>query len=165
MLIRKENEIEIWTDTVEKGTAKKCFISAIIVAFFLLFLQFFLGLDYTIKETYYFIMFFVGAPSLLFIMAGLINLTTENEKSQIILRINAEYIEIFRKKKNKDKKILMKNLNKINKITSNYGSFIVFFYIENNKECKYDLPISTANKNLIENAIKEYNNNVVVEEH
>ena len=162
MLVRKDNEIEIWTDTIEKGTAKKCFICAIIVIVFLLFLQLSLGLDYRIKETYNFIMFFVGVPSSLFIIAGLINLIKENKKSQLLLRINAEYIEILRK--NKYKKILMGNLNRINKVSSNYGSVIVFFYIENNKECKYNLPISVVNKNLIEIAIKEYKKDLLISE-
>ena len=37
MLIRKDNEIEIWTDTVPKGTGKECLIIALLGAIFFLF--------------------------------------------------------------------------------------------------------------------------------
>lgn len=37
MLIRKDNEIEIWTDTVPKGAGKKCLIIALVGAIFFLF--------------------------------------------------------------------------------------------------------------------------------
>ena len=162
MLIRKENEIEIWTDLPPKGQAKYCFIASAIVAVILLFGFSVFDLDYMIKETYYFMMFWVGMPTSLFVIAGLINLKNEKRKSELVLKVNPNYIEIFRK--NKEKKILIENLNKINKVISKYGSVIVFFYIENNKTYKYSLPVSGANKNLIEIAIKEYLKDIIIEE-
>lgn len=162
MLVRKENEIEIWTDVPQKGQAKYCFIASVIVAVILLLLFLLFDSDYTIKETYYAMMFWVGMPTSLFIIAGFINLMNEKRKAELVLKINSNYIEIFRK--NKEKKILMENLNKINKVISKYGSVIVFFYIENNKIYKYSLPVSGVNKNLIEIAIKEYKKDVLISE-
>lgn len=162
MLIRKENEIEIWTDIPQKGQAKHCFIASAIVAVILLIIFSVFDLDYMVKETYYFMMFWVGIPTSLFVIAGLINLNNEKRKSELVVKVNPNYIEIFRK--NKEKKILMENLNKINKVISKYGSVIVFFYIENNKIYKYSLPVSGANKNLIEIAIKEYKKDLLISE-
>lgn len=162
MLIRKENGIEIWTDVPPKGLAKYCFIAAAIVAVILLCGFTVFNLDYMVKETYYFMIFWIGIPSSLFVIAGLISLNTEKRKSELVVKVNSNYIEIF--KKNKDKKILMENLNKINKVISKYGSVIVFFYMENNKIYKYSLPVSGANKNLIEIAIKEYKKDLLISE-
>lgn len=162
MLIRKEKEIEIWTDVPPKGQAKYCFIAAAIVAVILLCIFTVFDLDYMVKETYYFMAFWVGGPASLFVIAGLISLNTEKRKSELVVKVNSNYIEIFRK--NKEKKILMENLNKVNKVISKYGSFIVFFYMENNKIYKYSLPVSGANKNLIEIAIKEYLKDIIIEE-
>ena len=59
----------------------------------------------------------------------------------------------------------LQQITKINKVSSSLGSFIVIFYSDNKKEQKYSFGISAANKNLLAIAIKEYNNDVVVEEH
>ncbi len=138
------------------------FFAAAIVAVVLLFGFTVFGLDYMVKETYYFMMFWVGIPASLFVIAGLISLSNEKRKSELVLKVNPNYIEIFRK--NKEKKILMENLNKVNKVISKYGSVIVFFYMENNKIHKYSLPVSGANKNLIEIAIKEYKKDLLISE-
>ena len=53
MLVRKENEIELWTDTMKKGTGKETIaigIGAIIILTVLMIIK---GCDFSVVENYY----------------------------------------------------------------------------------------------------------------
>lgn len=161
MLVRKENEIEIWTDTMKKGTGKATIAIGIGAIIILTVLMIIIGCDFSVVETYY-ILGLLFLPCVIILICGFIFIKKENNKN-LIARVNSEYVELFNKKDNKQIKI--QQITKINKVSSSLGSFIVLFYSDNKKEQKYSFGISTANKNLLAIAIKEYNNDVVVEEH
>ena len=161
MLIRKENEIELWTDTMKKGTGKETIAIGIGAIIILTVLMIIIGCDYSVVETYY-ILGVLFLPCVIILICGFIFIKKENNKN-LIARVNSEYVELFNKKDNKQIKI--QQITKINKVSSSLGSFIVLFYSDNKKEQKYSFGISAANKNLLAIAIKEYNNDVVVEEH
>ncbi len=161
MLIRKENEIELWTDTMKKGTGKETIAIGIGAIIILTVLMIIIGCDFSVVETYY-ILGVLFLPCVIILICGFIFIKKENNKN-LIARVNSEYVELFNKKDNKQIKI--QQITKINKVSSSLGSFIVLFYSDNKKEQKYSFGISAANKNLLAIAIKEYNNDVVVEEH
>jgi len=162
MLVRKDNEIEIWTDVQEKGRAKKCFVTAIAVMVIFMFGTLVFDLDYSIKETYYFILIFVGFPPSLFLIAGFINLLNERQKTELRVKVNSDYIEINRKKQ--VKKISLGQISKVNAVSSKYENCIVIFYIEENSEKKYSFPISASNRGLVIIALKEYKQDIVIQE-
>ena len=161
MLVRKENEIELWTDTMKKGTGKETIAIGIGAIIILTVLMIIIGCDFSVVETYY-ILGLLFLPCVIILICGFIFIKKENNKN-LIARVNSEYVELFNKKDNKQIKI--QQITKINKVSSSLGSFIVLFYSDNKKEQKYSFGISAANKNLLAIAIKEYNNDVVVEEH
>lgn len=158
MLIRNENEIEIWNDTMKKGTGKNCIMIALIGMIIFILLTIGTGYDFTIIETYYFLgmLFF---PCFIILICGFIFIKRENTK-KLIAKINSNYVELYRKK-NRKKQINIKQITKINKVSSLLGNFIVIFYKDNEKECKYSFEISIANKNLLMIAIQEYNNTII----
>lgn len=160
MLVRKDNEIEIWTDVMQKGTAKKCFIVSGLATIFFLFYAFQLGLDYSMKETQIFICFLLS-PCFFVLICGFISLKAENNK-HLVLKINSEFIEINRKKD--IIKISLKQISKLTTMTSLYGSFIVIFYRDDNIEKKYSFPISASNRGLVKIAIKEYLKDIIIDE-
>ena len=160
MIIRKDEEIEIWSDEVRKGEAKKCFIGAIISLIILTFCVFTMNLDFSIIETYYFVAIFIGFPCSLMILAGILFLFKEKQNPTLLSKMNKEYIEIYGKK---DIKIEMNKIKKINNLTSNLGNFIVIFFEENDSTKKFSFEVSAANRGLFEKGIKEYNKNIVIE--
>ena len=147
MLIRKDNEIEIWTDTVPKGTGKECLIIALLGAIFFLFFLLIMNVDFSIIETYYLLIMLLS-PCILIFICGCIFITKENNKKLIA--------------KNNEKQINIEQIMKINKVSSSLGSFIIIFYKNENKEEKYSFEVSCANKNLLAIAIHEYNNKIIV---
>lgn len=164
MLVRKDNEIEIWTDVPEKGQAKHCFVAAIVVAIILMIGFSGFEPDYTIKETYFALFIFVGMPTMMFIIAGFISLINEKEKTQLILKVNSEYIEIYEKKE--IKKIL---LNQINKVIMQYYTFkkgdtIAIFYEEDSIEKTYFLRVPMVCRGLVKVAMKEYKSDLLIDE-
>lgn len=157
MLVRKENEIEIWTDTIEKGTGKKCIIISLVAMIIFTILIFFMGWDFSIKETYYaLVMLFF--PCFIILICGFIFIKRENNKN-LIAKVNSDFVELYRKKDTKQ--ININQIAKINKVSSSLGNFIVIFYDD---ECKYSFEISPANKNLLVMAIKEYNSNIAIKD-
>ncbi len=158
MLIRKDNEIEIWTDTVPKGTGKKCLIIALVGAIFFLFVFFKMNVNFSIIETYYFLIMLLF-PCILSFICGCIFITNENNK-KLIAKVNDKYVILY--KKNNEKQINIEQITKINKVSSSLGSFIIIFYKNENKEEKYSFEVSYANKNLLAIAIHEYNNKIIV---
>lgn len=158
MLIRKDNEIEIWTDTVPKGTGKECLIIALLGAIFFLFFLLIMNVDFSIIETYYLLIMLLS-PCILIFICGCIFITKENNK-KLIAKVNDKYVILY--KKNNEKQINIEQITKINKISSSLGSFIIIFYKNENKEEKYSFEVSCANKNLLAIAIHEYNNKIIV---
>lgn len=57
---------------------------------------------------------------------------------------------------------MLSQITKLNKISSTLGTFIVIFYKDKEKEYKYSLKISSANKNLLVMAIQEYRKDIVI---
>ena len=164
MLVRKENEIEIWTDEPQKGQAKYCFIASAIVEVVLSLVFSVFDSDYTIKETYYVLMFFVGLPTLMFVIAGFLNLMNERIKAQLIVKVNGEYIEIYEKKG--IKKILLKQINKVimQYYTFKKGDTIAIFYEEDSVEKKYFLRVPMVCRDLVKVAMKEYKSDLLIDE-
>ena len=72
MLNRKENEIEIWTDTVEKGNGKKYIIIGLITMLIFIILAILMKMDFSIIETYIFMVTIYFFPSYLFFISGII---------------------------------------------------------------------------------------------
>ena len=70
MLNRKENEIEIWTDTVEKGNGKKYIIIGLITMLIFIILAILMKMDFSIIETYIFMVTIYFFPSYLFFISG-----------------------------------------------------------------------------------------------
>lgn len=160
MLIRKENEIEIWTDTIEKGKGKKAVILGIVTIIFWVIVVASFPAGFSIKESYYILGLF-SFPSFIIIISGLIIIKREKEGSNIIAKVNNDYVILYEQKN--EKQINIKQITKINKISSSLGSFLTLFYNENGQEKKYLFNISPANKNILVIAIKEFNKNVEVE--
>ena len=156
MLIRKDNEIEIWTDTVPKGTGKECLIIALLGAIFFLFFLLIMNVDFSIIETYYLLIMLLS-PCILIFICGCIFITKENNK-KLIAKVNDKYVILY--KKNNERQINIEQITKINKVS--LGSFIIIFYKNENKEEKYSFEVSCANKNLLAIAIHEYNNKIIV---
>ena len=146
MLIRKDNEIEIWTDTVPKGTGKECLIIALLGAIFFLFFLLIMNVDFSIIETYYLLIMLLS-PCILIFICG------------CIAKVNDKYVILY--KKNNERQINIEQITKINKVSSSLGSFIIIFYKNENKEEKYSFEVSCANKNLLAIAIHEYNNKII----
>lgn len=97
MLKRNEDEIEIYTDVIEKGNGKKCIIIGIITILIFIILALAMKMEITNLGTYIFYFF----PSYLFFIAGIIYLKRERKTSRIVARINKNFIEIYNKKGNK----------------------------------------------------------------
>lgn len=163
MLVRNENKIQIKTDDVKKGIGIKCVIIGIIIAIIFVLLAIPMKMDFSIIQTYLFIFTIYFLPSYLFIIAGIILMRKEKEPSKIVARVNKNLLEIYNKKGNK--RINLYKITKINKLSSPLGAFVVIFYNDDNGiECKYSFSIGPANQNLLIMAIKEYNNNIIVNE-
>lgn len=164
MLVRKENEIEIWTDEPKKGQAKYCFIASAIVAVILSLLFSVFESDYTIKETYYALIFWVGLPTLMFVIAGFLNLMIERIKAQLIVKVNSEYIEMYEKKETK--KILLEQINKVimQYYTFKKGDTIAFFYEEDNVEKTYFFRVPLVCRGLVKVALKECKKDIYIDE-
>lgn len=160
MLSRKENEIEIWTDTVKKGKGKKCIIIGLITMLIFIILAIPMKMDFTIIETYIFIIAIYFIPSYLFFISGIIYIKREKKPERIIARVNKDFIEIYTKKEKR--KIMLNQITKLNKISSTLGTFIVILYNDKEKENKYSFEISSANKNLLVMAIQEYRKDIAI---
>ena len=94
MLIRKDNEIEIWTDTVPKGTGKECLIIALLGAIFFLFFLLIMNVDFSIIETYYLLIMLLS-PCILIFICGCIFITKENNKKLFIKKRDALDLSYF----------------------------------------------------------------------
>lgn len=160
MLNRKENEIEIWTDTVEKGNGKKYIIIGLITMLIFIILAILMEMDFSIIETYIFMVTIYFFPSYLFFISGIIYIYEEQKAERIVARVNKDFIEIYARKN--IKKIMLCQITKLTKISSTLGTFIVIFYKDKEKEYKYSLKISSANKNLLVMAIQEYRKDIVI---
>lgn len=157
MLVRKENEIEIWNDAMEKGTGKRTIILGIGAIIFFPIIMMLAGIDFSIKETYY-LLGILSFPGIGIIVSGLIFMKRENK--HLIARVNSNFVELYSKKGTKQ--INTMQISKINKISSSLGSYLVLFYNDNGNESKYSFEISSANKNLLVIAIREYNDKVKI---
>ena len=163
MLVRNENEIQIKTDAIKKGIGIKCIIIGIVIAIIFVLLAIPMKMDFSIIQTYLFILTIYFLPSYLFIIAGIILIRKEKAPSKIVARVNKNLLEIYNKKRNK--RINLYKITKVNKLSSPLGAFIVIFYNDDNGiECKYSFLIGPTNQNLLIMAIKEYNNNIIVNE-
>ena len=158
MLIRKENEVEIWTDPIEKGKGKKYILAgfASVILFFALAIM--AQFNFNVIETY----IFCFLPGSLFFITAAIYRSAEKKPAVMEAKVNQDFIEIYTKKESK--KIWLNSITKINKVISSLGSFIVVFYYENDKETKYSIEVSSANRNLFIIAIKEYKRDIPIEE-
>lgn len=160
MLVRKENELEIWTDRMPQGTAKKCFLVAIISAILFIFIFLNMGYDYSVKEIYIFLGLLLS-PCFIIAICGIVFLYREKNE-HLVMKVCIDNIEVYKKKN--IKMIPINKIYKVNAVSSRYGSFIVLFYKENDIEKKYSFPISAANRNLVVIALKEYKKDIVVNE-
>lgn len=160
MLLRNENEIEIRVDTIKKGTGRNCIILGLAIMILLTILGISMNPDFSIIETYFFIAMLALLPSSFFFIAGIIFIIKEKNPNRIVAKVNKDFVEIYAKKENK--KINLKTITKINKVSSSLGTFLVIFYTDNKKEQKYSFAISPANKNLLVMAIQEFNNNIII---
>lgn len=155
MLVRKENEIEIWTDGSIKGEGKKLIIIGIfaIIIFPVIFLL--SGMNFQIKETYIFLGM-LSTPGIVILIYGYIFLKREKEEKSLVAKVNKDFIEIIRKKGN-----IKIELDKIDRVKS-YTTQLNIFYKEE-KTKKYLVTVSAANRGLIELALKEYKNDIIIE--
>jgi len=156
MLIRKENEIEIWTDGLQKGEGRKTILIGIfaIVIFPVIFLL--SGMNFQIKETYIFLGM-LSIPGIVILICGHIFLKRENKEKSLVAKVNKDFIEIISKKG----KIKIE-LDKIVKIKSYTTQLNIFYNVEDKKQ-KYLCTVSAANRGLIELALKEYKKNILIE--
>lgn len=158
MLVRKENENEIWTDTIKKGTGKKSIITDLIGMVIFTMLMVMMKCDFSNIETYY-VLGFLFLPCFIILICGFIFIKKENNK-YLVAKVNNSHVILY---KRKDKKqINIQQIIKIKMVSSSIGSFVIIFYNDNEKECKYSFEVSASNKNLLAIAIKEYNNNVEI---
>ena len=160
MLKRLDNEIEIWSDIIEKETVKKYYIIAIAGMVFFLILTIIVEPDFSIKETYY-VLGLELFPCFFLLICAFIS-KRKNSTPRLIAKINREYIEFYDKKNTKQ--IKLQQITKINRVSSKLGPFLAFFYNENEKEKKYSIFVSPANINLVVMAVKEYKENVQVKD-
>lgn len=156
MLIRKENEIEIWTDEIIKGEGKKTIIVGIFSAIIFPIIFLLAGFDFQTKETYIFLAM-LSLPGILILICGKIFLNREKEDKYLIAKINEDFIEITCKKENKNIK-----LDDIDKIKAYNIQLNIFYSIEGKKQ-KYSFKISPANRGLIELALKEYKKDIIIQ--
>lgn len=161
MEIRKEDNIEIWTDVPEKGTGKKYIIYGLVTIVIFILLVVLMRVDFTIIETYIFLFAILFIPSYLFFIAGIIFTVRERMPAKLIAKVNKDFLYIYTKKETKQIKI--DQITKINKILSRQGDLWVIKYNENGKECKESLMLDRGYQRLIETAIQEYNSNVQIE--
>ena len=161
MEIRKEDNIEIWTDVPEKGTGKKYIIYGFVSIVIFILLVVLMRVDFTIIETYIFLFAILFIPSYLFFIAGIIFIVRERMPAKLIAKVNKDFLYIYTKKETKQIKI--DQITKINKILSRQGDLWVIKYNENGKECKESLMLDRGYQRLIETAIQEYNSNVQIE--
>lgn len=161
MEIRKEDNIEIWTDVPEKGTGKKYIIYGFVSIVIFILLVVLMRVDFTIIETYIFLFAILFIPSYLFFIAGIIFIVRERMPAKLIAKVNKDFLYIYSKKETKQIKI--DQITKINKIFSREGDFLIIKYNENGKECKESLMLDRGYQRLIETAIQEYNSNVQIE--
>lgn len=160
MIVKNENEIEIWNDGVNTGKAKETLLSAIA-----LFVLFYICLyminpeDFTMPD-----FLKIGGLIWLIIMIILSFLLrrVEKQNKRLIAKINKEYIQIYKKK---TLKIEMSKIEKIKSVSGDMGNFIVILYKENDKTKKTKVAISQANIGLFETAIKEMNNEIQTEKY
>ena len=161
MLKRKENEIEICTDILEKGNGKKCIIIGLITILIFIVLAILMKMNFSRIETYIFVVTIYFFPSYIFFISGIIYMYKEQKKERIVARVNKDFIEIYARKK--IKKIRLNQITKLNQISSSLGTFIVIFYKDEGKEYKYSFEISRANKNLLVMAIQGYKRDVIID--
>ena len=160
MLVRNENSIDIVKDEVKKWTSKKMFLYGIVSFFILFMLAMCLNLDFKIIETYIFTFCIWCFPSYLFILAGIIYWNKEKGNNKLIVSASKDYVKFFTKKQTKN--IVLKNITKINKVSCIYGNYLVIYYKEEGKEQKYKFEISRSNLNLVCNAVKEYEQDIII---
>lgn len=98
--------------------------------------------------------------SKLFIIAGIIYVKKENENEKLIVSVSKDYVVFFTKRENKN--ILLKDIIKINNVSSIYGNFLIIYYKEKDKEKKYQFEVSRSNLNLVCIAIKEFNQDIII---
>jgi len=156
MLVRKEKEIEIWTDEATKGEGKKIIIIGIfaIIIFPIIFLL--SGMNFQIKETYIFLAM-LSIPGVIILICGNIFLKRETKEKSLVAKINSDFVEFMCKKENK--RIA---LDKIDKIKSYTTQLNILYNIEGEKK-KYLCTVSAANRGLIELALKEYKKDILIE--
>ena len=159
MLVREKDRIELWIDSMRKGTAKECFLLGSISSVLFIILFMISKPNYAIPETYMFLGILL-LPCFGLILLGLIFLKKE-KITRLEAVITKEYIELY--KKHKTKKIYFDSITKIELINSSYGSVVIIYHKENEKNKKYQFVISAANLGLIEIAIKEYNDKINIE--
>ncbi len=159
MLVKKEDEREIWTDKLKDGTGMKFVFLAIIFMLLSVFLMILMGCNFSVIETYYLLGIFLF-PAFILLFGGLILKNREKEDTKLIAKVNNEYVEMYEKKGTK--KIGLNQITKINRVLSNIGNFLVFFYDENGKHVKYTFKCSDENTKLLLLAIQEYNKSIEV---
>ena len=151
MIVKKENEVEIWNNEAEKGESKKILLKTIV-----LFILFCIAM-YTAKAQDL-LMGFENAVMVVGIMCFILMtficlVIKEDEDKKTIIKINKEYLEIINKK---NKKIEMNKIQKINNIVGRAGSFLVILYEEDNKIKKFPIRLSSENKSEFEKAIIKF---------
>ena len=99
-------------------------------------------------------------PDIIFIIAGIIYVKKENENEKLIVSVSKDYVVFFTKRENKN--ILLKDIIKINNVSSIYGNFLIIYYKEKDKEEKYQFEVSRSNLNLVCIAIKEFNQDIII---
>lgn len=156
MLLRTENGIEIWSDTLKKGTGRNFMIISVLAMFLSIVLFIEMKLDFSAVETYYFLGMFLF-PCFIILICSFVIQKKETNK-HLILKIDKDFLEIPSKKE--IKKINTETITKLNLVNSVYGYFVVIFYTENNIEKKYSFSVSLANMNLVKTAIQEYRKNI-----
>lgn len=159
MLVRKENQIEIWSDVV-KGNAKQCYIFTIFVFMATTFLTIQLDLDYTVGYTYIFIFCLIGLPTLLFSLLTFSNILIESKQPKLQLIVNEDFIEVYNK--NNTFKIKLEQITNTDVRPHNLKYIYKITYKENNNLKDYEFPVSIINKGLVTVAINEYKNKVNV---
>lgn len=162
MLVRNDDTIDIVKDEVRKGTSKRMFLSGIVSFIILFMLVMLMKVDLRIIETYIFIFGVWCIPSYLFIISGIIYKNQEKENGKLIVSVSKNYVKFFAKKETKN--ILLKDIIKINKVSSRYGNFLVIYYKEEEKKQKYQFEFSRSDLNLVCIAIKEFNQDIIINE-
>lgn len=159
MLVRKENQIEIWSDVI-KGNAKQCYIFTVIGFILTTFFTIQLDLDYSVGYTYILVFCLIGLPTLFFSILTFFNILIENKEPKLQLIVNKDFIEIYNK--NDTFKIKLEQIINTDVHPHNLKYIYKITYKENNNLKDYEFPVSIINKGLVTVAINEYKNKVNV---